>query len=105
VREGRAGVEEVRREADARSDEQCRRDHEEWERRRRLSDETLAMLKHRAEEALATDGVERMRLGYAVLVKLTVDALLERESMWMDVKDHGERARALLRTPALARLQ
>jgi hypothetical protein len=33
----------------------------------------------RAEEALAADGVPRMRLGYELLVKLKVDELLERE--------------------------
>jgi hypothetical protein len=87
AREGRAGVEEVRREADARSDEQCRRDHEEWERRRRLSDEALAALRQRAEEALAADGVDRARLGYDVLVKLTMDDLLEQDSPRMAVDD------------------
>jgi hypothetical protein len=80
-------VEEVRREADARSDEQCRRDHEEWERRRRLSDEALAALRQRAEEALAADGVDRARLGYDVLVKLTMDDLLEQDSPRMAVDD------------------
>jgi hypothetical protein len=68
------------------------------------SPEGLARLRHRAEEALATDGVARPRLGYQVLVKLKGDELLNRDYRQMDVKDRRERARAL-RTPALARLQ
>ena len=48
--------------------------------------EALATLKCRAEEALAADGVERTRLGYEVLVKLTVDDLLERDSLRMAVE-------------------
>ena len=35
-------------------------------------------LKRRAEEALANDGVARPRLGYDILVKMTIEALLER---------------------------
>jgi hypothetical protein len=38
-----------------------------------LPEETLAILKHRAEEALATDGVARTRLGYDVLGTLVMD--------------------------------
>jgi hypothetical protein len=85
-------VEEARREADARTDEQRRREREERERRRRLagmraalSDEALVMLRHRAEEALAADRVDRTRLGYEVLVKLKRDELLEREYLPADV--------------------
>ena len=70
----------------ARADEQLRRDHDERERRRRLvdrraalSDDRLAALRRRAEEALVADGVERTHVGYDVLVKLKVDELLERE--------------------------
>jgi Asp-tRNA(Asn)/Glu-tRNA(Gln) amidotransferase A subunit family amidase len=81
--EGRAEAEEARHEADARTDEQRRRERDEEERRRRLadrraalSDEALATLRHRAEEVLAADGVERTHLGYDVLVKLTLDELL-----------------------------
>lgn len=44
-----------------------------------LSDEALAVLKRRAEEALAANGVVRPRLGYEVLVKLKRDARLEQE--------------------------
>jgi Asp-tRNA(Asn)/Glu-tRNA(Gln) amidotransferase A subunit family amidase len=84
--EERAEVEEAGREADARTDEQRRREREKRERRRRLadrraalSDEALAALRRRAEEALATERVERTRLGYDVLVKLKMDDLLERE--------------------------
>jgi hypothetical protein len=89
--EGCAEVEEARREADARTDEQLRRGREERERRRladrraSLSNEALATLRHRAEEALAADGVERTRLGYEVLVKLKLDELLEREDLSADV--------------------
>jgi plasmid replication initiation protein len=84
--EGRAEAEEAGREADARADEQRRRERDERERRRRLADmraalsgEALAALKHRAEEALATEGVARTRLGYEVLVKLKIDEFLEQE--------------------------
>jgi hypothetical protein len=85
-------AEEAQREAEVRVDEQLRRERDEWERRRQLaerraalSDELLATLRHRAEEALAADGVERTRLGYEVLVKLKLDELLEREDLSADV--------------------
>jgi hypothetical protein len=88
-----AEAENATREADARVDAQLRRECEERERRRRLVDvrvslpeDTLATLRHRAEEALAADGVERTRLGYEVLVKLKVDDLLERDSLRMAVE-------------------
>ena len=87
-------AEEAQQEAAARIDEQLRREREERERRRRLaeiraslSDEGLATLRHRAEEALTTDGVARTHLGYDVLVKLKVDDLLERDSLRMAVED------------------
>jgi hypothetical protein len=76
--------------------EQLRREREERERRRlaelrtTLPEDTLATLRHRAEEALAADGVERTRLGYEVLVKLKVDDLLERDSLRMTVEDERE---------------
>jgi hypothetical protein len=86
-------AEEAQQEAEARVDEQLRREREERERRRRLadrraalSDEALATLKCRAEEALAADGVARTRLGYDVLVKLKMDELLEREYLPTDVR-------------------
>jgi hypothetical protein len=75
--EGRAEAEEARREADARTDKQRRREREERERRRRLADRRAAL----SDEALATDGVARTRLGYKVLVKMKVDELLERETL------------------------
>jgi plasmid replication initiation protein len=84
--EERAEAEEAKREADARSDEQRRREREEQARRRRLadrraalSDEVLATLKRRAEEALAAEGVQPTRLGYDVLVTLKLDDLLLEE--------------------------
>jgi hypothetical protein len=74
-----------------RVDEQRRHKREGWERRRRLadrrsarSDEALAALRHRAEEALATEGMERTRLGYEVLVKFTTDDLLEQDHQLVD---------------------
>jgi hypothetical protein len=83
-----AETEDAKREADTRVDEQLCREREERERRRRLgerraalSDEALAALKCRAEEALAADGVDRARLGYEVLVKLKGDDLLARETL------------------------
>jgi hypothetical protein len=83
-----AEAEDAKREADAQGDAQLRREREERERRRRLgerraalSDEALAALRRRAEEALAADGVDRAHLGYAVLVKLKMDELLERETL------------------------
>lgn len=63
-------------------------------RRRRLADidaslwdEVLAASKHRAEEALAADGVDRTRLGYEVLVKIKMDDLLERGFLPTAVED------------------
>jgi Asp-tRNA(Asn)/Glu-tRNA(Gln) amidotransferase A subunit family amidase len=94
--EGRAEAEEARREANARTDEQRRREREEWERRRRLADrratlpeDALAALRRRAEETLATDGVQRTRLGYDVLVKLTMDDLLEQEGVQIPASADG----------------
>jgi hypothetical protein len=49
----------------------------------------LATLKHRAEEALAADGVARMRLGYEVLVKLKVDDRLDQEGVPMPARADG----------------
>ena len=94
--EGCAEVEEVRREADARTDEQLRREHEQRDRRRRLAEiraalpaDTLETLRCRAEEALANDGVARTCLGYEVLVKIKVDDLLEQEGVPMPVGADG----------------
>jgi hypothetical protein len=87
-----ASTAEAKRGSGERTDDQHRGEREEVERRRRLadmraslSDEGLAMLGHRAEEALAADGVARTCLGYEVLVKLKVDELLEREDLSADV--------------------
>jgi hypothetical protein len=60
-----------------------------------LPADTLQVLRRRAEEALAEDGVACARLGYDVLVKLKLEELLEREFMPSDVSDdggHGESA-------------
>jgi hypothetical protein len=50
-----------------------------------LSDEALATLRRRAEEALAQDGVDRTHLRYEVLVKPKVDDILEQEDRLADV--------------------
>jgi hypothetical protein len=42
-----------------------------------LVEDRLEALTHRAEEALAADGVARTRLGSDVLVKIKMDKLLE----------------------------
>jgi hypothetical protein len=52
-----------------------------------LSDKALEALRNRAKEGLATEGVERTRLVYDVLVKLKVDELLDQESIQMAVED------------------
>jgi hypothetical protein len=57
-----------------------------------LPEETLAILKHRAEEALATERVERTRLGYDVLVKMKLDELLAREFMSTGAREDGSNA-------------
>jgi hypothetical protein len=94
------------------NDEQRRRKREARARRRRLADmrdslsnEALTALKHRAEEALATDGLARTRLGYEVLVKLTIDDLLELEGVQIPASAdgahpaHGSDGEALRRPP------
>jgi hypothetical protein len=85
-------AEEAQREAEARIDEQLNRECEEQERRHdlaeiraRLPEDVLATLRHRAQEALATEGVSRTHLGYEVLVKLKVDEFLEREYLPTDM--------------------
>jgi hypothetical protein len=75
-----------------------RRDHvrgsgaDARESRAARPDDTLATLGHRADEALATDGVARTRLGYEVLVKLKRDELREREDLPTDVREDGGEA-------------
>jgi hypothetical protein len=64
-----------------------------------LSDEVLAGVRHRAEEALATDGVERTHLGYEVLVKLKVDELLEQEYLSADVSENREHSEGTAAEP------
>jgi hypothetical protein len=93
------GAEEAKREAEARVDEQLRREGEERDRRQRLVElraslpaDMLESLRRRAEEALAEDGMERARLGYDVLVKIKLDELIEREFMPMDVSKDGGNA-------------
>jgi hypothetical protein len=72
-------------------DMQYRREREAQERRQHVAEirasmpeDRLATLRCHAEEALATDGVARTRLGYEMLVKLKVDELLEREYLPTD---------------------
>jgi hypothetical protein len=84
--EGHVEAEQAKREADVRVDAQHRREREEQERRQSLaeiratlSDDVLTILRRRAEEVLATQGVARTHLGYEVLVKLKVDEFLEQE--------------------------
>ena len=50
-----------------------------------LAEDTLTILRHRAEEALAKGRVGRVHLGYEVLPKLKLDELLEREYLPVDV--------------------
>ena len=90
--EAHAEAEQAEREADVRVDMQYRREREEQERRRdlaeiraRLPEDVLATLRHRAQEALATEGVLRTHLGYEVLVKLKTDELLEQEYLSTDI--------------------
>jgi hypothetical protein len=93
-----AETDEAKREADARVNEQLRREQDEREQRQRLadrratlSDEALAALRRRAEEALTADGVAHTRLGYEVLVKLKMDELLEQEYLPANVHtSHGD---------------
>jgi hypothetical protein len=89
-------AEEAQREAEAQVNEQLRCEREQRDRRRRLAEiraalstDTLETLRHRAEEALAADGVARTHLGYDVLVKLKVDDLLERERVPMPTSTDG----------------
>jgi hypothetical protein len=95
----RAETEEAKREAEARVDEQLRREQAERDQRRRLAEirtslpaDTLETLRCRAQEALAEDGVERTRLGYDVLVKMKLDELLAREFMPTDAREDGGHA-------------
>jgi hypothetical protein len=60
-------------------------------------------LKHRAEEALAADGVDRARLGYEVLVKLTMDELLEREDLSMDMRVSHDHPGTVAVDPSIVR--
>jgi hypothetical protein len=92
-------AEEAKREAEARIDQQLRRERAEHEHKRRLaelraslSEDMLATLRRRAVEALDTEGVARTRLGYEVLVKLKLDELLEREFISTDVSKDGGNA-------------
>lgn len=57
-----------------------------------LPKDTLATLERRADEALATEGMARTRLGYEVLVKLKVDEFLEREYLPADVSHNSGHA-------------
>jgi hypothetical protein len=97
--EGHAEAEQAKREADVRVDTQYRREREEQERRQHvaeirtaLPEEALVTLRHRAEEALTTEGVARTRLGYEVLVKLKVDEFLEQAYLPADVSHDGGHA-------------
>lgn len=89
-------AEEAQREAEARIDDQLNREREEQERkqyvaeiRATLSEDRLATLRRRAQEALATEGVARTHLGYEMLVKLKVDEFLEQEYRPVDMHHNG----------------
>jgi hypothetical protein len=89
-----AETEEARHEADARPDEQFRREREEQDRRQLLAElrasppeDMLATLKRRAEAALTAQGVEHTRLGYDVLVKIKTEELLERDYLSAPARD------------------
>jgi hypothetical protein len=68
-----------------RRDRVCRAGIDARERCPALAEETLTILRHRAEEALAKGGVGRVHLGYKVLLKLKWDELLEWEYLPVDV--------------------
>jgi hypothetical protein len=51
-----------------------------------LAEDTLTILRGRAEEALAKGGVGRVHLGYEVLLKRKLDELLEREHLPANVR-------------------
>jgi hypothetical protein len=92
-------AEEAQREAEARINEQLTREREEQERkhyvagiRATLPEDILVTLRHRAQEALATEGVARTHLGYEVLVKLKVDELLEQEYRPTNMHHDDDRA-------------
>jgi hypothetical protein len=92
-------AEEAQQEAEARVDEQLRREREARDTRRRLaeirasmSEDRLAILRRHAEEALAAEGVAHTRLGYEMLVRLKVDELLEREYLPTDASPDGGHA-------------
>lgn len=102
ARDDAESAEEAKREAEARIDEQLRREQAEQDKRRRLVElraalpaDTLEALRRRAEEVLANDGTDNTRLGYDVLVKMKMDEFLEREFVPTDMSDdggHGESA-------------
>ena len=92
-------AEEAQQEAEARIDEELRRERGERDTRQRLAEirasmpeDRLATLRCHAEEALAAEGVARTRLGYEMLVKLKVDELLEQEYLPTDVSPEGGHA-------------
>jgi len=57
-----------------------------------LPEDVLMTLRHRAGEAVATEGVTRTLLGYEVLVKLRVDELLEQAYLPTDESPEGSYA-------------
>jgi hypothetical protein len=67
------------------------------ENRAALPEETLVILKHRAEKALTADGVARTYLGYDLLVKLTLDELL------LETRDEGGHPASEAATPEATR--
>src|SRR5882724_2530361 len=86
---------EAQREAEARIDEQIRRDKAMQEKRRRLaeiraslSEDTLAALHAQASGELAKEGSDRTRVGYELLLKLKMEELIEQR--FMEGEGEGE---------------
>jgi hypothetical protein len=97
---------DAQREAEARIDEQIRRDKEMQEKRRRLaelraslSEDTLAALPAQAREELAKEGRDRTPVGYELLLKLKVEELMEQR--FMEGEGEGEAGKMAAVQPEL----
>lgn len=97
---------EAQREAEARIDEQIRRDKAMQEKRRRLvalrtslSEDTLEALEAQAREELAKEGRDRTPVGYELLLKLKVEELMEQR--FMEGEREGEAGKMAVVQPEL----